>query len=199
MSGGNEFDKQQFFELFLNPEVPFSYKFWLVAGAGLYTITPVDFLPEAVLGPLGFADDVGALLIAAQIFTHFANKRLEEKHEQEQAPQVIQQPAQPTNSVYRAHNAPPPQSPAQPTTPPPRVIQNRQRADLPTEDRPQQPTTPAPSGDFLRDEWHEQLIEQKRQQTDAQFDDVVRQKEQQQHPPQDWDFDRNNPFSKKKP
>ena len=45
---------------------------WIVAiGAVVYTFVPLDLIPELVLGPLGFADDLGlwgivALLVARE-------------------------------------------------------------------------------------------------------------------------------------
>ncbi|MDY0908295.1 YkvA family protein [Microbacterium sp. CFBP9034] len=42
---------------------------WVVAiGAVVYTFVPIDLIPELVLGPLGFADDVGVWGIFAVLF-----------------------------------------------------------------------------------------------------------------------------------
>lgn len=193
MSNDNEFDQQEFFQLFFNDEVPFSYKFWLVATVGLYTISPIDFLPEGLLGVLGFADDFGIMIAASQIFTHFANKRLEREHEQAQ--EQTAQSAQP-NTIYYAESAQPQQ---QLTNDAPRVIQNRDRAGrLPAPgNRQQQHPQEAPPHDYLHDERHEQLIAQKRQQTDSEFDELVRRREQEKGTPDDWDFNRNNPVNRK--
>jgi len=40
----------------------FDWKFWgLLAFAAIYFFSPLDLLPEALLGPLGFADDAALL------------------------------------------------------------------------------------------------------------------------------------------
>ncbi|MNL72773.1 hypothetical protein D3C87_1981360 [compost metagenome] len=37
---------------------------WIAAGAAVvYAISPIDLIPELVLGPLGFADDLGVWTI----------------------------------------------------------------------------------------------------------------------------------------
>lgn len=42
---------------------------WAAAiAAVVYTVVPVDFIPELVLGPLGFADDLGLWAIFAVLF-----------------------------------------------------------------------------------------------------------------------------------
>ncbi len=42
----------------------FNAKYFLVAGVlVLYVVSPVDFFPEAILGPLGLPDDVIAVLV----------------------------------------------------------------------------------------------------------------------------------------
>ncbi|MEL7672887.1 MAG: YkvA family protein [Chloroflexota bacterium] len=40
----------------------------------LYMISPIDFLPEIALGPLGAVDDMGVLLVALQLFINSAPK-----------------------------------------------------------------------------------------------------------------------------
>ena len=37
-------------------------------GAVVYTFVPIDLIPELVLGPLGFADDIGVWGILAILF-----------------------------------------------------------------------------------------------------------------------------------
>ncbi len=57
-------------KLTLDPDVPDSYKAKL--GLGLaYFISPIDLIPEALLGPLGFADD---LVVAAYILNNMLNE-----------------------------------------------------------------------------------------------------------------------------
>jgi len=42
---------------------------WVVAiAAVVYTFAPIDLIPELVLGPLGFADDLGIWGILAVLF-----------------------------------------------------------------------------------------------------------------------------------
>ena len=43
---------------------------WVVAIAAVaYTFSPIDLIPELVLGPLGFADDLGVWGILAVLLT----------------------------------------------------------------------------------------------------------------------------------
>ncbi|MWC00387.1 DUF1232 domain-containing protein [Agromyces seonyuensis] len=42
---------------------------WVVAAAAVvYTISPIDLIPELLLGPLGFADDLGLWGIVIALF-----------------------------------------------------------------------------------------------------------------------------------
>ena len=42
---------------------------WIVAIASLiYTISPIDLIPELILGPLGYVDDLGLVGIAVSLF-----------------------------------------------------------------------------------------------------------------------------------
>jgi uncharacterized membrane protein YkvA (DUF1232 family) len=42
---------------------------WIVAAAAVvYTISPIDLIPELVFGPFGFADDAGVWAILAALF-----------------------------------------------------------------------------------------------------------------------------------
>lgn len=40
-----------------------------MGGAAIYLISPIDFVPEAVLGPLGLVDDAG-VTVAAVLFVY---------------------------------------------------------------------------------------------------------------------------------
>ena len=40
----------------------------VAVGAVVYTFVPIDLIPELVLGPLGFADDIGVWGILAVLF-----------------------------------------------------------------------------------------------------------------------------------
>jgi len=42
-----------------------------IAGAIAYFISPIDLLPEAILGPIGYADDIA---LAAYVLNHVVNK-----------------------------------------------------------------------------------------------------------------------------
>ncbi len=57
-------------KLAVDKEVPVSEKAKL-AGAIVYFISPVDLLPEALTGPLGYIDDVA---VAALVLNSFINK-----------------------------------------------------------------------------------------------------------------------------
>ena len=42
---------------------------WIVAIASLvYTISPIDLIPELILGPLGYVDDLGLVSIVVGLF-----------------------------------------------------------------------------------------------------------------------------------
>lgn len=167
----SNFDKEGFVSLFLNPQVPFSYKAMLVGGVLMYTIFPIDFIPE-LLGPLGFADDAGIAIIAAKVFTHLANQALEKKKMAADAP-VVQGTATPTEPAnVRAQAAQ--------STPPPAA----------------NPAPPTNTTDALRDEAHEQLIEKKQAASDDDFERMLR--ERNPNAPTQWDNDRHNPLDKRK-
>ncbi len=182
MSDGNDFDKQEFFSLFMNDEVPFSYKFFLVAAAGLYTISPIDILPEGLLGVFGFADDLGIIWGAAQAFTYFANQHLEREHNEKAEQQAQQQ-------VIQAQSAVRPNTQQQ--TDKPNVIRNRERIAPP----PQPPNQAQTNVDYLSDEWHERYLQEKNQESTDAFDKLIQERDQR---PKDWDYNRNDPFSKKR-
>lgn len=50
-------------KLVLDPEVPAKHKA-ILGGAIAYFISPIDLMPEAFLGPVGYADDVGLAAFA---------------------------------------------------------------------------------------------------------------------------------------
>ncbi|MEL6151005.1 MAG: YkvA family protein, partial [Chloroflexota bacterium] len=167
MSDGNDFDKQEFFSLIFNPDVPFNLKFTFLASVGLYTLSPIDLIPEAFTGVFGLADDFGIIIVAAQIFTRIANDRLEKLHNAQQERAAT--PPQAQQGVYSAHAAPPP---AQAEPGAPQIIQKHQQTQAQIAPPPQQ--TPQRQGDYLMDEAHEQYISQKRSETDDEFDQLVR-------------------------
>lgn len=57
-------------KLSLDPEVPAAEKAKLI-GAVAYFVSPLDFVPEGLLGPVGYADDVA---LAAYVLNGLVNK-----------------------------------------------------------------------------------------------------------------------------
>jgi uncharacterized membrane protein YkvA (DUF1232 family) len=57
-------------KLSIDKDVPISEKAKL-AGAIAYFVSPIDLLPEALIGPLGYADDVS---LAAYVLNQIVNK-----------------------------------------------------------------------------------------------------------------------------
>ena len=51
---------------------------WIaVVFCGIYAVSPVDLIPEALAGPFGFFDDVGALFLGWQAFRGAKQLRVE--------------------------------------------------------------------------------------------------------------------------
>jgi uncharacterized membrane protein YkvA (DUF1232 family) len=202
---GNEqnneaFDEEGFFNLMMNGEVPITFKLIVVIIPVLYTLMPIDLLPEALLGPLGLVDDAGVWMLGAQLFTNMANKHLEKKHEAEQAEAatIIQEPthsasAQSAASPYAPVNNPAPSSSVQPRLPEHHLRRHgRQPEALPAKAR--QPLGYDTSA--LTDEEHEKLILQKNNMSDAAFNEMMRERGYQRI--NEWDFSRNDAFSKRR-
>ncbi len=191
------FDEEGFFNLMMNGDVPITFKLIIVVVPLLYTIMPIDILPEALLGPLGLVDDAGVWMLGAQLFTNLANKHLEKQHEaqQAQAATIIQEPAhsasaQSASSPYApVNNAQPPSSVR------PRLPEHHLRRHAP----PQPPADRKPLGydtSALTDEQHEQLILQKQSMSDEAFDEMMRARGLEKTT--GWDFSRNDAFSKRR-
>lgn len=185
----SEFDRQQFFELFTSPEVPFSYKAMLVLFAGLYLISPIDLLPDFLFGFLGYADDFGIIIGMAQMFTWASNKYLRRKHEEEEMvidggtmdAQASELPARVTgDDGQQMVIAPPAES----------------DRDAPPKPDESSPVVPAEDVDYRQDEWHERFVEQRRERNEQDFDEIVRQQDQSKLN-QEWDYSRNDPFQKR--
>ena len=87
--GKDDFDPQNFLSLFTNPDVPFNYKFFFIGALLLNTVSPIDILPEAILGPLGCADDATVWVVGAQLFTNLANRKLKQDQEADQDIQTV--------------------------------------------------------------------------------------------------------------
>lgn len=65
-------------KLFFDPDVPKKYKA-KISAAIIYFISPVDLIPEALLGPAGFIDDIAlAAYVLNDIFK--ANEKIVRKH-----------------------------------------------------------------------------------------------------------------------
>lgn len=62
---------RQAWRLMLDRRVPAWQKAIPIAAA-LYAISPIDLVPEALLGPLGIADDLVIVVLALRAFNHLA-------------------------------------------------------------------------------------------------------------------------------
>jgi uncharacterized membrane protein YkvA (DUF1232 family) len=62
---------QKAWRLMLDRRVPAWQKAIPIAAA-LYAISPIDLVPEALLGPLGIADDLVIVVLALRAFNHLA-------------------------------------------------------------------------------------------------------------------------------
>lgn len=187
-----EFDPGNFFQLMVSGEVPITFKLIVVLVPVLYTLMPIDLLPEALLGPLGLVDDAGVWMLGAQLFTTLANKHLEKKHEAQQADAdtIIQEPPH-SARAQGAPNAHPPASTVQPRLPEHHL---RRHGQLPAGDKaPRQPLGYDTSA--LTDEQHEQLIHQRQSMSDAAFDQMMRERGFERT--ESWDFSRNDAASRR--
>jgi uncharacterized membrane protein YkvA (DUF1232 family) len=46
--------------------------------AGIYVISPIDIMPEAILGPLGLVDDLGALVLIVRTLMGIGKREVTE-------------------------------------------------------------------------------------------------------------------------
>lgn len=67
------------YRLMLDSEVP-SYLKLIPVGVLAYLISPIDLLPEALLGPLGLADDPLAVLVGLKAFINLAPSHIVDKY-----------------------------------------------------------------------------------------------------------------------
>jgi uncharacterized membrane protein YkvA (DUF1232 family) len=65
--------------LLTDPRVPLSLKVLIPALAALYTFSPIDIIPDFLLG-LGQLDDLGIILAALALFARLAPKAVVEEH-----------------------------------------------------------------------------------------------------------------------
>lgn len=187
----NEFDRQQFFELFTNSKVPFAHKAALVLFAGIYLISPIDLMPDFLFGFLGYADDFGIIIGMAQVFTWASNKYLRRKYQEGDMvidggtmdAQAAELPARTgvSDDGQQVVIAPPADS----------EIEIAAKPDEST------PVVPAQDVDYGQDEWQERFVEQRRQHNQQDFDEIVRQREQ-GNLDQEWDYSRNDPSFQKR-
>ena len=77
--GGLVDDLLLVWKLMLDPDVP-GYLKMLPVAVGLYILSPVDFLPEAVLGPFGLLDDPLAALVGLKAFINFVPKDIVDRY-----------------------------------------------------------------------------------------------------------------------
>jgi uncharacterized membrane protein YkvA (DUF1232 family) len=177
---GSDFDPQNFMSLFLNPDVPFNYKFFFIAALLIYTVSPIDILPEALLGPIGFADDATIWVVAAQLFTNLANRKLKQDHAEDEDIQTVLLDDPP---ALRAQGSTAPNNTRLPD-------HHVERHHAP------QPAAPISkvNDDVFSDEQHERLIRQKKEQARAEFDEKMQGGVSDEA---GWDPSRNDPFQRK--
>jgi len=197
-----EFDEENFFELMMSGEVPITFKLIVVIIPLLYTMMPIDLLPEAILGPLGLVDDAGVWMLGAQLFTTLGNRHLEQQHEEEQKRKnedqatIIQEP--PYSARAQSANAQPntnaPDGRSRPHLPEHHL---RRHGQLPAGGEPQAEARQPLGYDTsaLTDEEHEQLILKKQSMSDEAFNEMMRARGLQRK--DDWDFSRNDAFSQR--
>lgn len=66
-------------KLSLDPEVPSNDKVKLIAAIA-YFVSPIDFLPEAILGPIGYADDIAVAAYVLNTIINHTDPEIIEKH-----------------------------------------------------------------------------------------------------------------------
>lgn len=66
-------------KLVQDPEVPDSKKLKLV-GAIAYFISPIDLLPEAILGPIGYLDDLGVAVYILNDLLNTIDPQIVKRH-----------------------------------------------------------------------------------------------------------------------
>jgi uncharacterized membrane protein YkvA (DUF1232 family) len=65
--------------LIVDRRVDLGYKLIPLVGL-LYVISPIDFMPEAFLGPFGVFDDIGVILLALDFFIRMAPDDVVKEH-----------------------------------------------------------------------------------------------------------------------
>lgn len=204
-----------FLDNFMHPQVPVEYKATLIIAAMLYLLSPIDLIPEGLLGPLGIADDVGVIFAMTQFFNRMAGRAIGNNQEEtaQAAPDQIQAhtDAPHTTVTVQAQSAGhheqaevvvqnPDGQPLPPPERPPRVPQRQTPVQKPPQAAQprQQGQQTAQRPDPLVDEQHEQFLLERNRQSDDEFERMMRQRQAEQNS-QDWDFKRDNPLNKRKP
>ncbi len=59
-------------DLVRNPK----YRWWVIGGSLVYLLSPIDLLPEALLGPLGAIDDLVIITVLATELTGILRDRV---------------------------------------------------------------------------------------------------------------------------
>lgn len=182
--------------LLLNPDVPVHFKLFFVAGVVIYTLSPIDFIPD-VLGPLGFADDVGIWVVASQAFSHLANKHLAEKEKTDSGEGIVTQPMPPEQGPpqIRAQSAPPSVS----RDGKPRLPESHlRRHNQPVPGEGAAPVETAWGRNALEDEPHEQFLKQHKDMSNEEFDKLMERRRAEREAEKNWDFSRNDRFAKRR-
>lgn len=81
--------------LFIDRRVPFGYKL-LPLAVLLYIVSPLDFIPDVVIG-LGQLDDLGLFLLGAQVFTMIVPRAIVDAILEEMDGNVIDGEARPAD------------------------------------------------------------------------------------------------------
>lgn len=67
------------FRLLLDRRVDAGYKLIPFLGV-LYVLSPIDLMPELLLGPLGVFDDIGVVVLALETFIRMAPTNVVDEH-----------------------------------------------------------------------------------------------------------------------
>ncbi|MBK35048.1 MAG: hypothetical protein CME26_05890 [Gemmatimonadetes bacterium] len=67
------------FRLLFEPKAPLLHRIFLV-GATIYVVSPFDLIPEAILPPLGLAEDIVILLLAVHNLIRFTPSEVVKEH-----------------------------------------------------------------------------------------------------------------------
>ena len=67
------------FRLLFERRAPFIHRLFLI-GATIYVVSPFDLIPEAILPPFGFAEDIVILLLAVHNLIRFTPAEVVKEH-----------------------------------------------------------------------------------------------------------------------